>query len=266
MADRNWNRAISEVLASEGGYSNNPKDPGGPTNKGVTLATFRAYVSPAGTIDELKALTDDQAAIVFRRQYWDAVMGSHLPDGVDYAVFDEAVNSGPGRAARDLQRLVGVKVDGAIGDITLKAVDKLTPAVLINQFCDARLKFLRGLDTYPTFGKGWESRVDKVRRVALSMISQAPEVTKVEVVERPVETPVVPPKVEATSKRWLMWAPSGLGIAGYGASAWSKFANAPWQTQAMISGVGIVGIAVLLFLGDRIIRRAKALISEINAG
>jgi lysozyme family protein len=263
--DRNWKRSVTEVLASEGGYVNNPKDPGGPTNKGITLANFRAFIMPAGTIDDLKKLTDEQAEVCYRRQYWDAVMGSALPDGVDYAVFDFAVNSGPGRATKYLQTVVHTKIDGAIGPRTLEAAAAITPAVIINQLCDERLKFLRALPSYKAFGRGWESRVDKVRHLALSMIAQAPEVTKVVPVVQEVEKPVVPPKVEATSKRWLMWAPSGVGLAGALASGWAKFAAAPLETQLLITGVAVVGIVGLLVLGERIIRRAKTLIKEINA-
>lgn len=169
--DRNFKRSLELVLRFEGGYVNNPNDPGGATNKGVTLATFRRFVKPAGTIADLKKLTDDQAGVVYRRQYWDAVVGAELPDGVDYAVFDLAVNSGVGRAARFLQAIVGVAQDGKIGPATLKAVrgGALPRQQIINALCDKRLAFLRGLSTWPTFGKGWASRVKSVRAAALKM-------------------------------------------------------------------------------------------------
>lgn len=167
--DRNFKRSLELVLRFEGGYVNNPKDPGGATNKGVTLATFRRYVKPAGTIKDLKALTDDQAGVVYRRQYWDAVVGAELPDGIDYAVFDLAVNSGVGRAARFLQTIVGAVQDGKIGSATLKAARALPRQQVINALCDKRLAFLHGLSTWPVFGKGWASRVKSVRAAALKM-------------------------------------------------------------------------------------------------
>ena len=168
--DRNFPASLKLVLKSEGGYVNNPKDPGGATNKGVTLATFRRYVKPAGTIKDLKALTDDQAGIVYRRQYWDAVVGAELPNGVDYAVFDFAVNSGPGRAARFLQQVVRVNaVDGRVGPATLKATRAMTPADVVNALCDARLAYLKRLPTWPTFGKGWAARIKGVRAASLKM-------------------------------------------------------------------------------------------------
>ena len=97
--DRNFNRAVTATLKYEGGWSNHPSDPGGATNLGVTIATFRRYVKQNGTIADLKALTVDQAKTVYRRQYWDAVSGAELPDGVDFAVFDFGVNSGSGNQA-----------------------------------------------------------------------------------------------------------------------------------------------------------------------
>ena len=108
LMDRNFARALSLVLKSEGGWSDNPADPGGATMKGVTLANFRRYVQADGTKDDLRHITDAQLATVYRKFYWDAVAGDDLPDGVDYATMDFGVNSGPGRAAKYLQAAVGV--------------------------------------------------------------------------------------------------------------------------------------------------------------
>src|SRR5690348_2114856 len=119
---RNFEKSLSCVLQHEGGYVNSPHDPGGATNKGVTIATFRRYVDKSGTVDDLKHLTTAQAATVYRKQYWNAICGDDLPDGVDYSVFDFAVHSGPARAAKYLQAIVGVKADGKIGPQTLEAV------------------------------------------------------------------------------------------------------------------------------------------------
>jgi len=170
--DRNFQRALSLVLKSEGGWSDNPADPGGATMKGVTLANFRRYVQPNATKDDLRHITDAQLATVYRRFYWDAVAGAEMPDGIDYAVFDFAVNSGPGRAAKYLQAVVGVVQDGRIGPATLAAVRAKPAGVVIDAFCDDRLAFLKRLPTWPTFGKGWSSRVASVRAEALKMTAQ----------------------------------------------------------------------------------------------
>lgn len=170
--DRNFARALALVLKSEGGWSDIPADPGGATMKGVTLATFRAYIKPGGTKAELRAITDDQLSACYRKEYWDAVAGDDLPDGVDYATFDFGVNSGPGRAAKYLQAAVGVPQDGAIGPATLAAVKAKPAGVVIDTLCDARLAFLKRLPTWATFGKGWQSRVASVRAQALLLTSQ----------------------------------------------------------------------------------------------
>lgn len=168
--DKNFDVSLKKVLKYEGGYSNHPNDPGGPTNLGITLANFRRYVKPNGTIADLKNLTVAQAGVVYRRQYWDAVLGAKLPSGVDFAVFDYAVNSGPSRAIKHLQEVVGAQVDGRVGPETLAAIDKLGPAITIQKLCDRRLRFLRGLKTWPSFGKGWSARVADVRKSALTMV------------------------------------------------------------------------------------------------
>lgn len=171
--DRNFARSLALVLKSEGGWSDNPADPGGATMKGVTLANFRRYVKADASKADLRKISDDQVATVYRRFYWDAVLGAELPDGVDYAVFDFAVNSGPSRAAKYLQAITGVPQDGRIGPATIAAV-KTKPADIINALCDARLAFLKRLPTWGTFGKGWASRVESVRKVAIAMTAPAP--------------------------------------------------------------------------------------------
>lgn len=175
--DRNFARALALVLESEGGWSDNPADPGGATMKGVTLANFRRYVKADAGKADLRKITDSQVATVYRRFYWDAVLGAELPDGIDYAVFDFAVNSGPGRAAKYLQAALGVVQDRRIGPATLAAAKAKPAGVVIDTLCDARLAFLERLPTWPTFGKGWSARVAGVRAAAL-LISAQPETSR----------------------------------------------------------------------------------------
>lgn len=159
---------IPRILKHEGGFVNHPSDPGGATNKGITLRTFRRYIKPGGTVDDLRRLTTEQAVVVYKRRYWDAVLADMLPIGVDYVVADFAVNSGPRRAAQYLQRSIGgIAVDGKIGPQTIGAVRAADPADLINEICDRRLAFLRRLRHWPNFGRGWTARVAGVRHDAL---------------------------------------------------------------------------------------------------
>jgi lysozyme family protein len=196
--NRNFQRALALVLKSEGGFVNDPRDPGGATNKGVTIATYRQYVKSNGTVADLKALTTAQAGIVYKKQYWDAVRGDDLPDGVDYSVFDFAVNSGPSRSAKMLQGVLGVVQDGQIGPATLSAVKGKAQSSIINTLCDNRLSFLKRLPTWGTFGKGWSSRVASVRAESLKMTGQAPQ--------KPVQAPAAKPAATQPAKPQSLWA------------------------------------------------------------
>lgn len=208
--DRNFQRALALTLKSEGGWSDNSADPGGATMKGVTLANFRRYVKANATKADLRKITDEQIATVYRRFYWDAVAGAELPDGIDYAVFDFAVNSGPGRAAKYLQAACGVGVvqDGRIGPATLAAVRAKPAGVVIDKLCDARLAFLRRLPTWPTFGRGWESRVVGVRIQAMMMADPVfiqPAPTSTVSGATPPSMPQAPTPAAAAKERNPLW-------------------------------------------------------------
>lgn len=169
MTASNFDPSLALVLKSEGGYSNNSNDPGGPTNMGITLGTLSAWRGHPVSAQDVKNLTRDEAAAIYRVNYWNAVHGDGLSSGLDYAVFDYAVNSGPNRAARSLQQCLGVPVDGAIGPVTLAAANKADANELITALCTARLSFLKSLSTWSVFGTGWNNRVNDVAREAHRM-------------------------------------------------------------------------------------------------
>jgi lysozyme family protein len=163
-----WPQALAAVLRHEGGWSDHPRDPGGATMKGITLATFRADRGEERTKADLRAISDADVEQIYRRRYWNAVRGDELPAGVDLAVFDAAVNSGPGRATRWLQQAIGVWPDGLIGPRTMAAVAQQDAADLIDRICDLRLGYLKALPTFDVFGMGWTRRVAAVRSEAKS--------------------------------------------------------------------------------------------------
>lgn len=161
---------LPHILKHEGGYVNHPKDPGGATNKGIIQSTYDSWRDRQGKPRQsVRNITDAEVAAIYRRDYWDAIKGDDLPAGVDYCVFDFAVNSGINRAARYLQGAVGVEQDGKIGPATIAAVKDKDPTRIINEICNSRMAFLRGLSTFPTFGKGWTRRVEEVRAKALGV-------------------------------------------------------------------------------------------------
>jgi lysozyme family protein len=166
----NFPAALAAVLTHEGGYVNHPRDPGGATNKGVTQRVYDDFRVGRGLPPRsVKHIQQAEVEAIYKRQYWDAVKGDELPAGVDYCVFDLAVNSGTNRAARYLQRAVGTTEDGKIGPATLAAVKAAPPGLLIDTICDERMCFLRALSTFAVFGKGWTRRVSDVRDHAKGM-------------------------------------------------------------------------------------------------
>jgi uncharacterized protein (TIGR02594 family) len=170
MTVANYDASLARLLVHEGGYSNHPSDPGGPTNYGITIHDYRKYISSSGTAADVRSMTVDQAKTIYRRRYWDVQRCDQLPAGVDYAIFDYGVNSGIGRSGKVLRRVLGLS-DGtaAISDEVIAAVGRRDPKVLASAICDERLAFLRGLATWPTFGRGWGRRVAEVRAAALAM-------------------------------------------------------------------------------------------------
>lgn len=165
----NFDASLRKLLAHEGGYVNHPSDPGGMTNLGVTRRVWEQWTGKAVTEADMRGLTAAMVAPLYKAKYWDAVKGDELPTGVDYAVFDAAVNSGPAQAAKWLQRAVGVADDGKIGPATLAAVCSKPALDVVAAFSSQRLAFLQGLKTFPVFGKGWSRRVAEVNTTASNM-------------------------------------------------------------------------------------------------
>jgi lysozyme family protein len=169
-----FDRALALVLRQEGGFVQEPRDPGGATNFGITRETLsRARGHPA-SVEDVRRLTEDEAASIYRRLYWDAVQADGLPSGVDLAVFDLAVHSGPSRAVRMLQGVLDIEADGLVGPVTLTAARKADPADTIRRLTRGRLDFLARLGTWPAFGRGWRRRVLAVERAALRLASLPP--------------------------------------------------------------------------------------------
>lgn len=156
----------------EGGFSNHSKDPGGMTMLGVTKKRWEQYVGHEVTEADMRALTPSVVTPFYKTEYWDAIKGDDLPAGVDYSVFDAAVNSGPGRAAKILQHILGLKEDGAIGPITIKAAHSGYPHYIIRKYADVRLAFVKDLDGWDTFGGGWETRIAGVEQEALAFAGE----------------------------------------------------------------------------------------------
>lgn len=174
----NYQRALELVLKSEGGFTNDKRDPGnqlpdgraGSTNLGVTQANWETFVGRKVTHEEMKALTPAAVSEFYKENYWDKVSGDSLPSGVDYAAFDFAVNGGPRQCRVLLQRALGVSVDGVFGPSTMAAIAAADSKTLLDSFSKYKEAFYRGLKTFPVFGKGWMNRINAVEKVALTML------------------------------------------------------------------------------------------------
>lgn len=169
----NFETCLKEVLKHEGGYVDHPSDPGGATNLGVTKRVWEEWVKCNVTKGEIKSLTPEMVKPLYRKRFWDACKCDDLPSGLDYVVFDIAVNSGSGRAAKFLQSAVGATPDGVVGNGTLTCVKRTTLSTLelINIICDRRELFYKSIPNFSTFGKGWLRRGADVREEALDMLT-----------------------------------------------------------------------------------------------
>ena len=165
----NFEESLKMILHHEGLFSAHPSDPGGATMRGVTQAVWEDWVDGPVTEDEMRSLTVADVTPIYKKNYWDRVKGDHLPSGVDFAVFDLAVNGGTGRGAKMLQKVVNITQDGGIGRNTLAAVSGMTPVDIIEQYAAEREAFYRRLKTFDTFGRGWLRRNEETRIAALKM-------------------------------------------------------------------------------------------------
>lgn len=172
MTASNWPYCLQTILGYEGGFVDNPQDQGGATNLGITLATLQEW-RPGSSVSDLKALTatDDLVQHIYLDGYWDEVQADDLPSGVDLIVFDQAVNSGPHKAAQALQRAMRVHADGIIGPATLAAVAASDALALVNAISSGREAFYRSLPTFAEFGKGWLNRLADVTAKAQTLAS-----------------------------------------------------------------------------------------------
>ena len=168
-----FDAALAHVLEMEGHWSNDPHDPGGPTNRGITLAVYAAAKGVALTdanraqlIDELKQIDPALVRKIYAERYWDLSLAARLPAQLAVMHFDAAVNHGVGNAARMMQEALGVVVDGEIGPQTLAAVRTQAVGEVVARYADIRRARYRSLHHFWRFGRGWLRRVDRTTAAA----------------------------------------------------------------------------------------------------
>lgn len=248
----NLEAALRQVLVHEGGYVNHPADPGGATNQGVTQRVYDAYRTRKGLKPQsVRGISPDEVATIYKRQYWDAVKGDDLPAGLDYAVFDYAVNSGPKQAILDLQRVLGVTADGIIGNVTLAAISDADAFAVIDDLCARRMAFLRRLKHWPTFGRGWSHRVADVAEAAAAMVNG--KTVRMEANPTPKAEATPPTAAESTTVRAS--AVQLVSGAGAGLAALGSLEGIP-QIIALVF-IGLVVLSAVWIMRERIKKLAE---------
>lgn len=233
MTAANYDASLARVLKHEGGYTNHPSDPGGPTNFGITIHDYRRYIKPNGTAADVRDMTLADAAKIYRARYWLALRCDDLPSGLDYAVFDYGVNSGTGRAAKVMQRLLGIGSGTTMTDAVIAGAFKAGPSILIGRLCDERLAFLKSLRTWPVFGTGWSRRVAEVRRDALAMANGAVAAPSASIAANG-KAHVPQPKTARAATA------TGALVAGAGAAQAAALSGASWTVIAAIVAAALV--------------------------
>lgn len=170
MTIRVFDLMFKELIESEGAYQNDPADRGNWTSGKIGVGECKGTKWGVSAMSypsiDIKNLTINEARAIFKHDYWDRVCGDLLPDAVVIAVSDFAYNSGTNTAVKVLQKVLGVSVDGKLGNQTLGACSRLLKPKLIDDYCNARLEFLQGLRTFKKYGKGWTARVERIRKTA----------------------------------------------------------------------------------------------------
>lgn len=167
---RQFTRCVDLIFRHEGGFVDDPADPGGATNMGITIGTLAAVRGTPVSREDAENLTRDEARQIYRAHYWNALGCDSLPPGIDLVVFDFGVNAGVSRSAKLLQKLVHVEADGEVGPITVGAARAIDPVHIVNAFSDARMDHYRSLSTWERFRNGWTRRTAEVREAALKML------------------------------------------------------------------------------------------------
>ena len=177
MTASNFLACFNETESFEGGYVDNPHDPGGATLKGVTQAVYSAWLLHQGRDNQwVKNASDADIQAIYRAQYWDAVRGDDLYDGLDLVMVDTGWGSGPVTAIKFLQRQIRVTADGQFGFQTLAALKAFDHSdTLINALCEERMSFFQRLTTWKYFSAGWTNRLNGIRARALVMNKVAKE-------------------------------------------------------------------------------------------
>ena len=250
MASLNFEPLLKEVLKSEGGYVNHPRDPGGATNKGVTQRTYDMYRRDKGLPTRtVRKITTAEVALIYKNRYWDRVSGDQMPSGLDYVAFDAGVNSGPSRGVKWLQRAVGATPDGQAGPATIAAARSSDWVAAVKKACRIRMSFLRSLRHWGTFGKGWSRRVAHVEARSVQLAAAAMSVDVTAVLEKEEKAAASIAKKQQTGAHT-----TAGGTAAAAPTAATQIEPTAWADPTVLTLFGMVTAAALVAAGALYLR------------
>lgn len=228
------------LLVHEGGYVNDPVDPGGPTNFGITLADYRRYINPKGTATSVRLMKQSEAEYIYKAKYWDVMNCDQLTAGVDDMVFDYGIHSGTGRSGKVLRVLVGFSgATSVVSTDVIAAVKKRDPRALIEAIKSERLAFLKSLSTWPKYENGWTTRVDEVEAFSLQLAAGVAAPT----------IPITPAATNAPQGKGQVPEPTGSKTGGAGAvvvaGGTAAATHLDWVTSHPLD-VAIIGVGLLV--------------------
>lgn len=210
--NQKFDLALDHVLAMEGGWTDDPHDPGGPTNKGITLAVYareRGIEITSANLAELKSdlrsIPDSLVRSIYETRYWQPARCPALRPSLALMHFDASVNHGVGAAARFLQEALGVEIDGEIGPITLRAAGIVEPRQTLARYAAIRRQRYRALPHFWRFGRGWLRRVEATLAAATPLIppaSTSPSTEENPYMTGPNDAPTTKPDATIDTKGW----------------------------------------------------------------
>lgn len=241
----NYETILDATLDHEGGWANHPADPGGATYRGVIQRTYDTYRRAKGLrTRSVRKITESELQDIYRTGYWNKVRGDELPGGPDCTTFDSAVNSGPSRGIKWLQKAVGAVQDGRIGPQTLGRALTAHPVQVVKDMCRYRMGFLQALRHWNVFRKGWTRRVAVVEalgvKLALAQVGRTAEGIKDEA-NREAD------QAQKSAKRNAGGA-AGSGAAGGGTATQVDPSQFDTGAGLIVFGVIIVAVAVTAYL------------------
>ncbi len=263
MVAETFPHALRLVLVDEGGLDDDPHDHGGRTAHGIIQREYDGFRARHGQpAQDVWKITPAEYTEIYHDRYW-MPWCDRLPAGMDYAFFDACVNAGPAQAARTLQRALGLRADGNMGDVTLAAVKarhEQDAEAVIHAFCEKRRAFYKALAQFPRYGRGWLARVDHVEKAAKAMAAAGAEETqrgglsddlKAEASARArAEDTAQPPLSTEAGAAATTGTVIGAGVTdqlGQAAGQLGPFADTIHIVKYLLLGIAVISVVLTLY-------------------